>query len=154
MTHLDLFLQKGPPDGDLSTGLDELRRVILLDGIPANSDGMVRLSSHTFPECDAHNPTVRVAYPRLAGPTERAPIMHRHISRSRPARSLTSLRQDPQRHLPHPHHRPALPPASHGKQPDARAERYSMETARRERGPRQWLDVPAYSRHTEESRWH
>lgn len=41
MTHLDLFLQKGPPNGDLGTGLEELRRVILLDGIPSNSDGMV-----------------------------------------------------------------------------------------------------------------
>ena len=42
MTHLDLFLQKGPPDGDLVAGLEELRRVVLLDGIPSNSDGMVR----------------------------------------------------------------------------------------------------------------
>ena len=41
MTHLDLFLQKGPPDGHHSAGLEELRRVVLLDGIPANSDGMV-----------------------------------------------------------------------------------------------------------------
>ena len=57
MTHLDLFLQKGPPNGDLSTGLDELRRVILLDGIPANSDGMVRPSSHTSTKHDAHNPS-------------------------------------------------------------------------------------------------
>ena len=42
MTFLDLFLQKGPPDGDLVAGLEELRRVVLLDGIPSNSDGMVR----------------------------------------------------------------------------------------------------------------
>ena len=41
MTHLDLFLQKGPPDGDHVAGLEELRRVVLLDGIPANADGMV-----------------------------------------------------------------------------------------------------------------
>ncbi|KAI6866739.1 TBC-domain-containing protein [Hortaea werneckii] len=40
MTHLDLFLQKGPPNGDLVAGLEELRRVVLLDGIPSNSDGM------------------------------------------------------------------------------------------------------------------
>lgn len=48
MTHLDLFLQKGPPNGDLGAGIDELRRVILLDGIPSNSDGMVR-SPPAFP---------------------------------------------------------------------------------------------------------
>lgn len=44
MTHLDLFLQKGPANGDLTAGLEELRRTILLDGIPSNNDGMV--SSH------------------------------------------------------------------------------------------------------------
>lgn len=41
MSQLDLFLQKGPPDGDHIAGLEELRRVVLLDGIPANADGMV-----------------------------------------------------------------------------------------------------------------
>jgi len=41
MTHLDLFLQKGPPNGDVVAGLEELRRVVLLDGIPSNNDGMV-----------------------------------------------------------------------------------------------------------------
>lgn len=51
MTHLDLFLQKGPPNGDLVAGLEELRRVVLLDGIPSNSDGMVR-------ETTRHRPTV------------------------------------------------------------------------------------------------
>lgn len=43
MTHLDLFLQKGPPNGDQITGLEELRRVVLLDGIPSNADGMSEL---------------------------------------------------------------------------------------------------------------
>lgn len=42
MTHLDLLLQKGPPNGELEAGLDELRRTVLLDGIPSTSDGMVR----------------------------------------------------------------------------------------------------------------
>lgn len=42
MTHLDLFVQRGRPDGDTVAGLEELRRAILLDGIPSNSDGMVR----------------------------------------------------------------------------------------------------------------
>lgn len=43
MTHLDLFLQKGPANGDVVGGLDELRRIVLLDGIPSNSDGMVNI---------------------------------------------------------------------------------------------------------------
>ena len=42
MTHLDLWLQKGPANGDLTTGLDELRYRVLVDGIPSNNDGMVR----------------------------------------------------------------------------------------------------------------
>lgn len=42
MTHLDLFLQKGPSNGIVVPGLEELRRIVLLDGIPSNSDGMVR----------------------------------------------------------------------------------------------------------------
>ena len=42
MTHFDLYLQKGPVNGDAVAGLDELRRIVLLDGIPSNNDGMVR----------------------------------------------------------------------------------------------------------------
>lgn len=41
MSSIDLFLQRGPPNGDLVAGLDELRRVVLLDGVPSTSDGMV-----------------------------------------------------------------------------------------------------------------
>lgn len=41
MSHLDLLLQRGPQSGDLAGSLEELRRVVLLDGIPANSDGTV-----------------------------------------------------------------------------------------------------------------
>ena len=42
MAYLDLFLRKGPANGDLNSGLDELRQLILIDGIPSNADGMVR----------------------------------------------------------------------------------------------------------------
>jgi hypothetical protein len=38
----DQLLRKGPVNGDLVSGLDELRYKILIDGIPSNSDGMVR----------------------------------------------------------------------------------------------------------------
>lgn len=44
MTQLDTFIVKGPDNGDVEAGLDELRRSILLDGIPSNSDGMVGTS--------------------------------------------------------------------------------------------------------------
>lgn len=43
MTQLDALLAKGPPAGDQVAGLEELRRAILLDGIPANSEGMSEL---------------------------------------------------------------------------------------------------------------
>ncbi|TKA28140.1 hypothetical protein B0A50_04111 [Salinomyces thailandicus] len=45
---LQLFLQNGPPNGDLVAGLDEIRRVVLLDGIPSNSDGMSELRIHIW----------------------------------------------------------------------------------------------------------
>ncbi|KXL46529.1 hypothetical protein M433DRAFT_74335 [Acidomyces richmondensis BFW] len=48
MTHLDLFLAKGPPNGDVVAGLDELRRTVLLDGIPSNSDGMSELRVYVW----------------------------------------------------------------------------------------------------------
>lgn len=41
MAHLDLFLQRGPQNGDVEASLEELRRIVLTDGIPANSDGTV-----------------------------------------------------------------------------------------------------------------
>lgn len=41
MTNLDLFLQKGPQGGDVTASLEELRQIVLLDGIPANNDGTV-----------------------------------------------------------------------------------------------------------------
>lgn len=48
MTHLEPFLQQGPTGGDHVAGLEELRRVILLDGIPANSDGMSELRIYVW----------------------------------------------------------------------------------------------------------
>lgn len=41
MTNLDVLLLKGPPNGDVEGGLNELRFTILTQGIPANSEGMV-----------------------------------------------------------------------------------------------------------------
>ena len=41
MTNLDAFLLKGPPGGDVTAGLADLRYSILVNGIPSNSDGMV-----------------------------------------------------------------------------------------------------------------
>ncbi|KAF2217982.1 hypothetical protein CERZMDRAFT_30663 [Cercospora zeae-maydis SCOH1-5] len=48
MTHLDAFLQQGPVGADHVAGLEELRRVILLDGIPANSEGMSELRIYVW----------------------------------------------------------------------------------------------------------
>jgi hypothetical protein len=44
MTHLELLLQRGPQHGDVEGGLDEIRRTVLLDGVPANNDGTVSRS--------------------------------------------------------------------------------------------------------------
>lgn len=34
-------MHKGPPNGDVDSGLEQLRYAVLTDGIPSNSDGMV-----------------------------------------------------------------------------------------------------------------
>jgi cell cycle arrest protein BUB2 len=47
MASLDSFLQNGPVDGDRGAGLEELRKVVLLDGIPANGEGMVCQLCHS-----------------------------------------------------------------------------------------------------------
>ncbi|OCK77117.1 TBC-domain-containing protein [Lepidopterella palustris CBS 459.81] len=48
MTNLDLLLLKGPPSGDLESGLNELRFTILTKGITANSDGMSDLRIYVW----------------------------------------------------------------------------------------------------------
>jgi cell cycle arrest protein BUB2 len=41
MTNLDSFLLRERPPGSLDEGLNELRYLILTQGVPANSEGMV-----------------------------------------------------------------------------------------------------------------
>ena len=41
--NLDFLIQKGPLNEDLDASLRDLRYFIITDGIPSNSDGMVRL---------------------------------------------------------------------------------------------------------------
>jgi cell cycle arrest protein BUB2 len=45
MANLDMLLLKGPLS-DVEGGLNELRYTILTSGIPANSEGMVRLRTN------------------------------------------------------------------------------------------------------------
>jgi cell cycle arrest protein BUB2 len=54
MAHLDLFLQRGPQNGDVEASLEELRRIVLTDGIPANTDGTVSFSTISFCFCSYH----------------------------------------------------------------------------------------------------
>jgi hypothetical protein len=60
MTNLDAFLLKGPPSGNIEGGLDELRYLILTQGIPANSEGMVSTSPAL---AHATIPIIRYNYP-------------------------------------------------------------------------------------------
>jgi cell cycle arrest protein BUB2 len=54
MAHLDLFLQRGPQNGDVEASLEELRRIVLTDGIPANIDGTVSSSMILVYLCSHH----------------------------------------------------------------------------------------------------
>lgn len=118
MTHLDLFLQKGPLSGNVVPGLEELRRIVLLDGIPSNNDGMVRphVSSTSYlTQTDDKYRTVRATYLHLAYPAERAAAENERLPRSRGPRSVSGLLENPRRHVSHSNHRPALPEARVGK---------------------------------------
>ena len=42
MTNIDMLLLKGPSSGNIEEGLADLRYTILTQGVPANSEGMVR----------------------------------------------------------------------------------------------------------------
>jgi hypothetical protein len=68
MTNLDMLLLKGASSTNPEENLRELRYAILTDGIPANSDGMVRTIPHsqtptstilTPPIAFAHTPMLR-----------------------------------------------------------------------------------------------
>ena len=52
MPNLDMLLLKGPASG-VDEGLNELRWTILADGIPANSEGMVRPHTVTSFRCSS-----------------------------------------------------------------------------------------------------
>ena len=153
MTHLDLFLQKGPTNGDVVAGLEELRRIVLLDGIPSNSDGMV---SHVQVRPHSSQLTmsvVRIAHLHLAYPTQRSTYPNESLSRSRRTGRLTSLCQDTRRHVPYIDHRSTVSQKSIREQSHACAERHSMEIARRERGEGEWMDVTTYIGRTAEFGW-
>lgn len=48
VANLAQLLQHGPPRGDVCKGLEELRYTVLADGIPSNSDGIVKLRTPKF----------------------------------------------------------------------------------------------------------
>ena len=127
MTHLDLFLQKGPSNGDVVAGLEELRRIVLLDGIPSNSDGMVRHVDPLSYLAILTAQTVRIPDLYLADPPELTTSAHESLPRPRRPGRVTRLRQDSRRHLSNLNHRPSLPKKSLREQPHTRAQRHSME---------------------------
>ena len=59
------LLKNGPINGDLISGLDELRYKILIDGIPSNSDGMVCSECISLDEWGANEFVVRIAHVHL-----------------------------------------------------------------------------------------
>ena len=48
MMNLEQLLLRGAASGNLEEGLQELRYTVLTKGIPANSEGMVSSTSHSF----------------------------------------------------------------------------------------------------------
>lgn len=46
MIKVEQLLARGPVEGDLDHGLEQLREAVLSNGIPSNSDGMVSRRSN------------------------------------------------------------------------------------------------------------
>ncbi|GAB7364428.1 hypothetical protein MBLNU230_g4969t1 [Neophaeotheca triangularis] len=107
MTHLDSFLQRGPRNGDLSQGLEELRRTVLLDGIPSNNDGMSELRIYIWlillnappQNTDAYLDLVRQgaspAYTKIRNDTFRTlttdPLFRRRVTENSLTRVLNAI---------------------------------------------------------------
>ena len=83
------------PRGDVPTGLQRLRHLILCDGLEADNDGMVRL----FPLVSSVAPDkgkVSIADIYLAHPPQRSPALDRHLPGFDTARPFTCLLQNSQ----------------------------------------------------------
>lgn len=107
MAQLDLVLQQGPVNGAVNTSLDELRNIVLQDGIPANSDGMSELRIYTWlvllnappVQTDAYLDLVRQgaspAYAKIRNDTFRTlttdPLFRRHVTENSIARILNAI---------------------------------------------------------------
>ena len=101
MAQIDALLQQGPLNGDHIAGLDELRRIVLLDGIPSNSDGMVsRMPLNIGKYRLANVQPVRVAHLCLADTSERPTAADKDVPRPGGGRRITSICQNQERHLP------------------------------------------------------
>jgi len=107
MAELDLVLRRGPPHGDITTGLDELRSIVLQDGISANSDGMSELRIYTWLvllnappiQTDAYLDLVRQgaspAYAKIRNDTFRTlttdPLFRRRVTENSLTRVLNAI---------------------------------------------------------------
>ena len=92
---LKLLIRRGPR-GDLPIALQSLRHWILVDGLEADNDGMVR----PYPEIVKPLPptdmdwTVRSSHLHMVDIAQFPPPLDRRLPGAYPPRSITSIRQD------------------------------------------------------------
>lgn len=119
--------------GDAMGSLDKLRRLVLLDGVDADSDGMVsillEILAFTYFQL-MKTTTVSFANLHLVNPPQRSTAFNRYLPFSHTPRPLPSLLQNPQRHLPHTSHRPPFQTPRQRSLPHPTTQRSSLETAR------------------------
>jgi len=86
-------LLRRSPKGDVLGAMDDLRHLILVDGLEADSDGMVRIISHLTFMSDVllTHYAVRPSHLHLVYTSRRSAPGNRHISRSHTPRPFASL---------------------------------------------------------------
>lgn len=109
--HLPLhqIIREGPTDGDFLGALESARWKVIDEGVKSAEDGMVSPTNSCFRPQTNHG-VVNTKNIRLARPPRCPYPINRRLSCPHPPRRFSSLLQNPQRHISHPHNRSPLPP--------------------------------------------
>ncbi len=131
-TTLDALLRDGPRHGNIKEGLECMRYQVLSNGVGSDHDGMVGRFRH---------PTSILTNDALVVPPNiylaDSPLRPAHpdgrLPRPGPSRTITCVRQDPERHLPHASHGSAVSKEGQRSQFDSLTECRRLDAARSER---------------------
>jgi hypothetical protein len=129
---LESLLRDGPQNGKTAESLQELKYLVLSSRVDADGDGMVGDIPRLEITMDMLTPgLIPVTIPNipLACPARYPPSLYRQLPRPHPPGRLPSLYKDPQRHIPHIGHGPAVQTPRHRSKSNSATQCRSVETA-------------------------